>query len=108
MRVLLAALAASAAYPGLWAVLAPQSFFDTFPGAGHHWDTVDAVAQTASLAAGCRPGRAPVGCVQLSTVYATNCTHPADDRTRRRPRLPTQPPVTSARVTRSRRAPAAS
>jgi hypothetical protein len=37
VRALLAALAASAAYPGLWAVLAPRSFFDTFPGAGHHW-----------------------------------------------------------------------
>ncbi len=37
MRALLAALAASAAYPGVWAVLAPRSFFDTFPGAGHHW-----------------------------------------------------------------------
>ena len=37
MRALLAALAASAAYPGAWAVLAPRSFYDTFPGAGHHW-----------------------------------------------------------------------
>jgi hypothetical protein len=37
MRALLAALAASAAYPGAWATLAPRSFFDTFPGAGHHW-----------------------------------------------------------------------
>ena len=37
MRALLAALAVSAAYPGAWATLAPRSFFDTFPGAGHHW-----------------------------------------------------------------------
>lgn len=37
MRVLLAALAASAAYPGAWATFAPRGFFDTFPGAGHHW-----------------------------------------------------------------------
>jgi len=37
MRALLAALAASAAYPGAWATLAPRSFFDSFPGAGRHW-----------------------------------------------------------------------
>ena len=37
MRALLAALSASAAYPGLWATLAPASFFDDFPGAGRHW-----------------------------------------------------------------------
>ena len=37
MRALLAALAVSAAYPGLWAVVAPRSFFDGFPGAGRHW-----------------------------------------------------------------------
>jgi hypothetical protein len=37
MRALLAALAVSAAYPGAWAVLAPRSFFDDFPGAGRHW-----------------------------------------------------------------------
>jgi hypothetical protein len=37
MRVLLAALAVSAAYPGAWATLAPRSFFDEFPGAGRHW-----------------------------------------------------------------------
>lgn len=37
MRALLAALAVSAAYPGAWAVVAPRSFFDEFPGAGRHW-----------------------------------------------------------------------
>jgi hypothetical protein len=37
MRALLAALGLSAAYPGIWATVAPRSFFDTFPGAGHHW-----------------------------------------------------------------------
>jgi hypothetical protein len=37
MRALLAALSLSAAYPGLWATLAPSSFYDYFPGAGHHW-----------------------------------------------------------------------
>jgi hypothetical protein len=37
MRALLAALAVSAAYPGLWAAVAPRSFFEDFPGAGRHW-----------------------------------------------------------------------
>jgi len=37
MRALLAALAASAAYPGAWATLAPRSFFANFPGGGRHW-----------------------------------------------------------------------
>jgi hypothetical protein len=37
MRALLAALSVSAAYPGAWATFAPRSFYDTFPGAGHHW-----------------------------------------------------------------------
>ena len=37
MRALLGALAVSAAFPGLWAALAPRSFFDDFPGAGHRW-----------------------------------------------------------------------
>lgn len=34
IRAGLAVLALSAAYLGLWAVLAPQSFFDNFPGGG--------------------------------------------------------------------------
>ena len=34
VRVLLAALAVSAALPGLWATLAPRGFFDDFPGPG--------------------------------------------------------------------------
>jgi len=25
------------AYTGVWGLLAPKSFFDDFPGAGHHW-----------------------------------------------------------------------
>jgi hypothetical protein len=37
VRALLAALAVSAAYPGVWATVAPRSFFDSFPGAGRHW-----------------------------------------------------------------------
>ena len=35
VRVRLALLACSAAGPGLWATLAPRSFYTTFPGAGH-------------------------------------------------------------------------
>lgn len=30
-------LAASAAYVGGWAALAPRSFYDSFPGLGHRW-----------------------------------------------------------------------
>jgi hypothetical protein len=30
-------LAVSAAYVGFWAELAPRSFYDSFPLAGHHW-----------------------------------------------------------------------
>jgi len=30
-------LAASAAYTGGWAALAPRSFYDSFPGLGHRW-----------------------------------------------------------------------
>ena len=37
LRVLLATLAVGAAYPGAWAALAPRSFYDSFPGAGHEW-----------------------------------------------------------------------
>jgi hypothetical protein len=37
VRVLLVALALSAAYPGAWATFAPRGFFDEFPGAGHRW-----------------------------------------------------------------------
>jgi hypothetical protein len=40
-RLLLAVLAASAAYVGLWAALAPRSFYDSFPGTGRHWVLVD-------------------------------------------------------------------
>ncbi len=41
IRVLLVLLAAFAAYLGLWALLGPRSFFDTFPGLGLHWVVVD-------------------------------------------------------------------
>ena len=36
-RWVLLLLALSAADVGVWATLAPRSWHDTFPGAGHHW-----------------------------------------------------------------------
>ena len=40
-RWILLVLALSAAYVGLWAVLAPHSFHDSFPGGGHRWVAAD-------------------------------------------------------------------
>jgi hypothetical protein len=40
-RVLLAILALSSAPLGLWATFAPRSFYDNFPGMGHHWVMLD-------------------------------------------------------------------
>ena len=40
-RTLLAVLAVPAALSGAWATFAPRSFYDSFPGAGHHWVAVD-------------------------------------------------------------------
>jgi len=40
-RVLLLLLAASAAFVGFWAVIAPRSFYDSFPSLGRHWVDVD-------------------------------------------------------------------
>lgn len=40
-RVLLAILVISAAPLGLWATLAPRSFYDNFPGMGRHWVAID-------------------------------------------------------------------
>jgi hypothetical protein len=37
LRATLAALALGAAFPGVWATVAPRSFYDGFPGAGRHW-----------------------------------------------------------------------
>jgi hypothetical protein len=37
LRAVLAALALGAAYPGVWATVAPRSFYGDFPGAGRHW-----------------------------------------------------------------------
>lgn len=36
-RSISGALALTAAYVGVWAELAPESFYRSFPGAGHHW-----------------------------------------------------------------------
>lgn len=36
-RLLLLLLAVSAGQPGLWALAAPRSFYDDFPGLGLHW-----------------------------------------------------------------------
>ena len=41
VRVLLAFMAVSTGFVGLWALLAPQSFYDDFPGAGRHWVSAD-------------------------------------------------------------------
>lgn len=40
-RTVLVLLAAVAAYVGLWALLAPHSFYDSFPGGGRHWVSMD-------------------------------------------------------------------
>jgi hypothetical protein len=40
-RVLLALMAVSSGFIGLWALLAPRSFYDDFPGAGRHWVSAD-------------------------------------------------------------------
>jgi hypothetical protein len=36
-RIVLMLLLAMAAFPGSWALAAPRSFYDSFPGAGMHW-----------------------------------------------------------------------
>ena len=41
VRVLLALMAASSGIIGLWALLAPRSFYDDFPGGGRHWVSAD-------------------------------------------------------------------
>jgi len=41
LRVVLFVLAVPAAYVGGWALLAPRSFFTSFPGLGYHWLVVD-------------------------------------------------------------------
>jgi hypothetical protein len=41
VRVLLIVMAASSGLIGLWAQLAPRSFYDDFPGGGRHWVSAD-------------------------------------------------------------------
>jgi hypothetical protein len=41
VRVLLVLMAVSSGFIGLWALLAPRSFYDDFPGAGRHWVSAD-------------------------------------------------------------------
>jgi hypothetical protein len=41
VRVLLALMAASSGLIGLWALLAPRSFYDDFPGGSRHWVSAD-------------------------------------------------------------------
>jgi hypothetical protein len=40
-RVLIVIVAVGNAVVGLWAVVAPESFYDNFPGGGRHWVAVD-------------------------------------------------------------------
>jgi hypothetical protein len=40
-RGILAILAIVSLQLGAWATVAPRNFYDTFPGAGHHWVAVD-------------------------------------------------------------------
>ncbi|MFI9505013.1 hypothetical protein [Nocardia sp. NPDC052566] len=40
-RILLAILAIQGTVTGLWATVAPRSFYDDFPGFGMHWVSVD-------------------------------------------------------------------
>jgi hypothetical protein len=37
VRLGLLVLAATAAFPGVWALVSPHSFFNDFPGLGLHW-----------------------------------------------------------------------
>ena len=41
VRIVLALMAVSALVVGLWAQFAPKSFYDSFPGGGRHWVSVD-------------------------------------------------------------------
>jgi hypothetical protein len=36
-RIALGIVAAAQAEIGIWGLVAPRSFFDSYPGAGHHW-----------------------------------------------------------------------
>jgi hypothetical protein len=41
VRVLLVLMALTSGFVGVWALLAPRSFYDDFPGAGRHWVSPD-------------------------------------------------------------------
>jgi hypothetical protein len=41
VRVLLALMAVSSGFVGAWALLAPRSFYEDFPGGGRHWVSAD-------------------------------------------------------------------
>src|SRR5690348_12474658 len=41
IRVALVLMLISGAVVGVWAQFAPHSFYDSFPGSGHHWVAVD-------------------------------------------------------------------
>ncbi len=41
VRVLLVLMAVSSGFVGSWALLAPRSFYDEFPGGGRHWVSAD-------------------------------------------------------------------
>jgi hypothetical protein len=41
VRVCLVLLAVTSAVLGVWAALAPRSFYDSFPGFGRHWVAID-------------------------------------------------------------------
>jgi hypothetical protein len=41
VRVLLGVMAATSGFIGLWALVAPRSFYDDFPGSGRQWVAVD-------------------------------------------------------------------
>jgi hypothetical protein len=40
-RIVLVLLVLMAVVPGVWALLGPRSFYDSFPGAGMHWVAAD-------------------------------------------------------------------
>jgi hypothetical protein len=86
-RVLLAIIAIGYVGVGAWAALAPRSFYDNFPGGGHHWvsadgpfnehlvrdvGTLNLALAAVAIAALVRPGRYLVQVVAGATlVYAT-------------------------------------
>jgi len=70
-QVLLIVLALSAALVGFWATFAARSFYDSFPGAGHHWVSMDGPFNTHLVR--------DVGGLYLSLLVITVCAvwHPS-------------------------------